>query len=57
MESAYLPPHVALVWESKPNGGLACDDEYSFPGGGGGVGWPVMDEYSFGGGKRLACDG
>ena len=48
MESAYLPPHVALVWESKPNGGLACDDEYSFRGGGG-VGWLVMDEYSFGG--------
>ena len=48
MESAYLPPHVALVWESKPNGGLACDDEYSFWGG---VGWPVMDEYSFGGGR------
>lgn len=41
MESAYLPPHVALVWESKPNGGLACDDEYSFRGG---WGW-------------LACDG
>ena len=57
MESAYLPPHVALVWESKPNGGLACDDEYSFRGGGVGVGWLVMDEYSFGGGKRLACDG
>ena len=50
MESAYLPPHVALVWESKPNGGLACDDEYSFGGGGCGVGWLVMDEYSFGGG-------
>ena len=52
MESAYLPPHVALVWESKPNGGLACDDEYSIGGGGCGVGWLVMDEYSFGGGGR-----
>ena len=31
----------------------------SIPSGGGGVGvgWLVMDEYSFGGGKRLACDG
>lgn len=54
MESAYLPPHVALVWESKPNGGLACDDEYSFGGGGVGVGWLVMDEYSFGGGEEVS---
>lgn len=29
----------------------------SIPSGGGGVGWFVMDEYSLGGGKRLACDG
>ena len=30
----------------------------SIPSGGGvGVGWLVMDEYSFGGGKRLACHG
>lgn len=30
----------------------------SIPSRGGGVGWLVMNEYSFGGeGKRLACDG
>ena len=48
MESAHMPPHVALVWELKPNGGLACDDKYSFQGVV--VGLWRMDEYSFGGG-------